>query len=134
MKYNTAFNMLTEAYIQDKIEPYKNNFCFCGVLNNCKSNWRKGTQDFTEQELASLEDKFLRTLRDLTVGPPKKLLGPGWELIQDDWLVLAHPKYEEALFESLNKTLDLLKEICINKGEIIKEDLSLKQRSYEIQK
>ena len=138
--FQEQFNKLTEAYIKFKIIPYKSCACFVGTLLDGEALWQacteyrlgeqcgKGsirnssyyytalglrfikTTDYTPQEIADLEACFLYNI---------KINGGNSNNFEDPSLITQ--KDEEALFIAFDKTLDLLKQIHISKGEVIPE-------------
>lgn len=141
LDYASQFNKLTEAYIRNEVNPMTNCNCFVGNLLNNRPKWaahrffprilrvnpeslyrtkftslksinyilEEQTNSFyTPSDILLLERMFLKTF----------LLSGGNEVA--DWYNPLETD-EDALFVAFEKTLDLLKEIHISKGEIIEE-------------
>lgn len=108
MTYKQAYDKIIEAYFKDEIKPYDAKYCFCGTLCDNKSDWGK--------------DSFNRIHNDYG-----DYLGV--EYVKMERALLAHimdtcrllPNYEERLFSGMSAALDVLKQIHIERGEIIDE-------------
>lgn len=119
--YNEQFNKITEAYIKGEIRPYEANFCFCGTLCNNDSSWfmssggeGKGYGAYSHKELKKMEKAVLCTLAKLTLGIDEKI--PSHENMER---IKEHLNYETALFNGMVAALEELKQIHIERGEVI---------------
>ncbi len=151
LTYQQQWNKLTEAYIKNEIDPHNNCACFVGNLlggselwANCRNididkvtgnsvaiislldaAWMKrvlateGYSFYTPMDVINLEDAFLNTYYQNG--------GKGTDTIDvdededEDNTYSDSPINENALFAAFEKTLDLLKQIHIEKGDIIDE-------------
>jgi hypothetical protein len=99
--YQTQFNKITEAYIKGEIQPYNESFCFCGTLSN-GSCWYEADM-YPEKHVYSykqydmMEDALLR------------------ETIENE----SHPLFEDYLFSGMCAALEVLKQIHIERGQVI---------------
>ena len=150
MTYREAFNRITEAYINDRLDPYSPCACFIGNLLNTNRwvYWRDGDPCFGEgikingadendfrqllknidcdlyelQDIIDMENNFLRIIH-------KKLNLS--ESFFDTHHILSYVEkqknYEDVLFEAMESTLEMLKKIHERSGEII-DPISFKKR------
>lgn len=123
LTYRQAYDKIIEAYFNDEIKPYHGQFCFCGTLAHTPGSsaydhnyWRQ--DDYSHRELDKMEAALLITIMDLTLGG-----GDKYFTCMDDerTTVINHPNYEYALFEGMSAALDVLKQIHIERGEVIDE-------------
>lgn len=123
MTYREAYDKIIDAYFKDEIKPFDAEFCFCGTLNNNDEEWKWNSPirqlDYSSDEFFKMESalfsRFVNIGLEMTgrFEATNNLIG---------WLsVLAHPEYEEALFAGMSAALDVLKQIHIERGEIIDE-------------
>lgn len=137
--YKEQFDKLTRAYINNEVEPWECKACFVGNLLNNKSDWRfcrsaidlsstipmmrkdcpylsvdtirkEGRKLYSLYDIASLEAFFLHHLTEN--GGTRMLKWTGATLTETE---------ENALFTAFEKTLEMLKEMHISKGEVIEE-------------
>lgn len=137
--YKEQFDKLTRAYINDEVNPYSECACFVGNLLDGSREWAKFRRGdcykgkgevfiasfpidgYTTHEIVALENCFMEYI---------------WENIKDkhEKFTDCSPVYnelqnkEDVLFEAFEKTLALLKEIHISKGENIEEEFEFKKR------
>lgn len=124
--YKEGFDKITVDYIEDKIEPYNANFCFCGSLNNHSGSWqRNGSLFYSSNQFFDMERALLKTIAEQTIGLDK-MQGVYYACstpeVDSEWLrgtVKSHQNYENALFNGMCNALDVLKQIHIERGEII---------------
>lgn len=114
--YKQAFDKVTEEYIKGNILPMNPEFCFCGTLSP-DSNWGsiflfKNTEyyPYTQEEYQRMEFALF-----------SKKAGRCWHDIIDD--------YEEVLFNGMCAALEELKQIHIERGEIVDDELTLNKRN-----
>lgn len=101
-----AYGKIIDAYFKDEIQPCNRNFCFCGTLCDNTSNWYgSGLQGWHKDYNGYSGDDFVRMENALLS-----------ELIADD-----HPCYEEVLFSRMCAALEVLKQIHLERGEVIDE-------------
>ena len=121
--YEQQFNKITEAYIKDEIEPYDSEFCFCGTLNpyrnieglsmawnydlNGVTQQYRHPQPYTYKEYKRMEIALFDNLREVVKG------NAGWE---------------ERLFSGMCEALEVLKQIHIERGEVIDDTPVFKKR------
>lgn len=125
MNYKQAFDKITEAYIRGEIEPYNREFCFCGTIGHTQreiGDFLVGTWDYTKysgEEYFKMEYALLTIIRDSTIDDFKHDI-----YVQDEvarTIIRNHPNYETALFAGMSAALDVLKQIHIERGEVIDE-------------
>lgn len=112
LTYKQAEDRIFKAYFKDEIQPYNPDFCFCGSLCDNKRDWYSKAayaigwhfdfygysgSDFYKMEFALL-DRIS-------------------EISEND------ENYEDALFEGMSAALDVLKQIHLERGEIIDEPI-----------
>lgn len=134
MTYRQAYDKIIEAYFKDEIEPMDGKFCFCGTLCGNTEHWMSSivNSDYSVKELINMEDALL------TPFSPKYVLKeyleehevetPGcWAggIEEDD------SDYEEILFSGMSAALDVLRQIHIDRGEVIDEPIAFTQRKLD---
>jgi len=125
--YQQQFDKITEAYIKGEIKPYEPCFCFCGTLCNNESSWflssrgeGNGAGGYSHKELKRMESALVYTIDKQTVNHGCKFHLP--ETVEP------HPNYENALFNGMVAALEVLKQIHIERGEVIDEVPAFKKR------
>lgn len=112
MTYREAYDKIIAAYFKDEIQPWESQFCFCGNLNDKNPGWGYiwdynnyySYEQYNKMEYALLDSLFYETVSGIT-----KCADTGNLL------------YEEKLFDGMSAALDVLKQIHIERGEIIDE-------------
>lgn len=120
LTYKEAFDKITEAYIRGEIKPLDCKFCFCGTLSpdNLWYEQRKASDyPYTMTEYEQMEDALFSGLADIT----GKAIYSGIAICVGERLINHHPNSEEALFEGMKRALEVLRQIHIERGEIIDE-------------
>lgn len=120
MTYKEAYDKIIEAYFKDEINPMDASFCFCGTLCDGDIGWHGCTHGrvhndfmfYRGVEYVRMERALLDTIREFH----------GYYIKSDN------PGYEDALFEGMSAALDVLKQIHIERGEIVDELPSLTKR------
>ena len=117
--YEQQFNKITEAYIKGDIKPMDRSFCFCGTLEDNDHKWiNKNTcknLTYSFGEYKKMEDALLNHLTQFSI----------FRTIDGCWMGNGCPelcdpiKYEPALFNGIVAALEVLKQIHIERGEII---------------
>ncbi len=138
LTYKQAYDRLTEAYIKDQIQPYNPEFCFCGTLNDSSPQWFNSSCaekqankhndgiHYSGEELFAMENEFLNHLH-VKLNTAEKY--DPFSLIRKGIVyTIYHPQYEQVLFEAFCKALDVLKQIHIDRGEVIDEVPEFKKR------
>lgn len=112
--YREAFDLITEAYIKGEIEPGDPKFCFCGTLCNNTERWfnsfgvvHNDSHGYTGRELYAMENALFTGIETIV----------DWRFNED------HPQYEDALFAGMTAALEVLKQIHIERGEVIDSDV-----------
>lgn len=129
-KYSEQFDKITVAYIEDKILPYNRNFCFCGTLAPLEEN-NKGwsEKDYTSIQLNKMEFALLHSIREETFPDEKDVFFTSDHMYGElREKVTSHPNYENALFNGMVAALEVIKQIHIEKGEVIDETPSFQKR------
>jgi hypothetical protein len=154
--YGQQWQKVTSAYLNDELNPYIQCACFIGNILNETSDWGRcrtmkddagtaivrnykdkisftfyvvGEQSikkesaglYTPLDIVKLENNFLKILWQSTENRTHR---PD-EYVKN--LVKAHPNYENALFEAMTSTLEMLRKIHISKGENV-DAIPLKKR------
>ncbi len=118
MNYKQAFDKITEAYIKGEIKPFDNHFCFCGSLANNRSVWQsESTNGYSVFEFKKMEEALLDTISKQCFGI-NTWISDLQHFTQD---YEACQNYEDALFAGMSAALDVLKQIHIERGEVIDE-------------
>jgi hypothetical protein len=110
MTYKQAYDKIIDAYFKDEIIPMNCNFCFCGTLAHDSSWWKRSdhrdkSYPYSVDEYNSMEAALFGKLYEL--GKAER-----WK---------RNPKYEEVLFAGMSAAVDVLKQIHIERGEVIDE-------------
>lgn len=119
MKYREAYDKIIDAYFKDEIRPFDAEYCFCGTLCGNSSKWiESGISNelgdpnrcvnfagYSSTEWAQMEFALCKTVQTMT-RPNRERSGP---------------IYEDALFNGMSAALDVLKQIHIERGEVIDE-------------
>lgn len=153
--YKEAFDLITQAYINNKLNPYDGCQCFIGNLLGNDSSWENarwgyggGTMResyssatnyactfirqnsiYTPVQILSMEENFLRIIAYDCSGD-NSYLSCYYRDSEDSGLVrrVEHPGYEDSLFRAMESTLDMLREIHISLGETIEETPFVKRQ------
>ncbi len=111
MTYQQAYNKIIDAYFKDEILPLDPRFCFCGTLCDNTDKWfgftrrnHRNSHGYRGSDFVRMETVLLDTL-DEEIGAVNT----------------GHPLYEVTLFEAMCNTLIELKQIHIERGEVIDE-------------
>lgn len=135
LSYKQQFDKLTEAYIQDRVQPYSGCACFIGNLLDGRSEWLncRGGYDFSKGDYDSIlvfvdlgEWNGYTSMEIIEM--EKLFLG----IIYKEWSIKGIG-WEDALFEAFEKTLELLKEIHTSHGEVIEETPAFNKRQLQTQ-
>lgn len=131
LTYKQAYDKIIEAYFKDEIEPGDVEFCFCGTLSHDK-NWHlknrnKKVYTYSLKEYSEMEYALLKPMGcDRLHNSPASWGIPGNVLAKVD-------DYENMLFTGMCAALDVLKQIHIERGEIIDEVPEFKKRLTQSQ-
>lgn len=128
LSYKEARNLIIDAYFKDEIKPFNPSFCFCGTLAP-DSNWvtlgenymgrpilKVKEYPYSIEEYRRMEKPLMNALCLATVGRLWEL-GPGFE----PWHMKCHPEWENGIFTGMCDSLDVLKQIHIERGENVDE-------------
>lgn len=133
MDYRTAFDRITKAYYKGELNPYITCGCFCGNLLQGNGNWScnldKANNFYTYEELKDLEKHFLS---DIKINNNKEGLV---KYVDWSYYSVEDPKYlgsEEALFKAMESTLEMLRTIHEDKGEVIEDYNFVKRELVEV--
>lgn len=122
MTYNEAYNKIIDAYFRDEIKPLLASFCFCGTLCNNSEEWFRSSSHRHNDYAGYLGIEFVKMENALTETIRKEL---GTQICRSD---RSSKEYEDALFKGMSAALDVLKEIHIQRGEIIDKPVQFKKR------
>lgn len=103
LTYQQAYDKIIQAYFNDEIKPFKNNFCFCGTLS-CGKRWNDKDID---NGIYSFEE-YKRMECALFSG---SIIG---KFSHSEFCLAAHigsNSYEDFLFKGMSAALEVLKEI-----------------------
>lgn len=133
MTYKQAYDKIIDAYFKDEIQPYNAGLCFCGTLAGCDSEWQglygeETIMGYLGHEYLKMERALLENIKTGTVGGSvygDNIYIAGYSEIINDVrkIVQTHTNYESSLFKGMSAALDVLKQIHIERGEIIDEPI-----------
>lgn len=110
LTYDQAYSKIIDAYFKDEIRPTDAKFCFCGTLANGDGWTHKEINGYTGRHFKRMEAALLDAFG--VVRPD------GWSRFHQ----IEHGgNYEDVLFAGMSAALDVLKQIHIDRGEIIDE-------------
>lgn len=120
LTYRQAEDLILQAYFAGKIRIMNANFCFCGTLSPDSGWWRSEnsfhTYPYTLPEYAAMElALFSPFYEHATVQSVGRIISP----FVSDACIAKIGNYDEKLFAGMCAALDVLKQIHINRGEII---------------
>lgn len=129
MKYSEAYDKIIQAYFKDEIKPGSNRFCFCGTLSP-NENWRWNSSRKGKIAYPYSINEYLEMETALFTGMSfiLKVIVDGYMSPSEFGLLEDHPKYEDALFQGMVNALEALKQIHIERGEIIDEASTFTKR------
>lgn len=131
--YQQQFDKITEAYIRDEIKPLSKLFCFCGTLSN---DWMKGDKNYSYKEYADMEEALFSTIPEIeymgkgTLSTSKFAASIGLLDFLDE-PEKQIPNYEDKLFSGMVAALEVLKQIHIERGEVIDTPPQFIQRTFK---
>lgn len=125
MTYKQAYDKIIEAYFKDEIRPNEYDFCFCGTLAGNRHWTDEGDPNYSGAEYSKMELALFSSFPETKI---TYITGPCFE---DQYAY--HPEttildYEDKLFAGMSAALDVLKQIHIDRGEIIDEPIPFTQR------
>ena len=106
MNYQQAYNKIIEAYFRDEIKPMHREFCFCGTLAGGE-DWNKNSS-YNNREYGDMESALLENISHYNCN----------KILYDE---TPNSEYEKQLFAGMSAALDVLKQIHIERGEVIDE-------------
>lgn len=126
MNYTQAYSKIIDAYFKDEIRPMSTEFCFCGTLNNNNSNWvekitegfKRSQHNYSKTEYERMEEALIIPIMPLGIAKEGRGCGKWCKLVSSSEIE-GHPNYESLLFAGMSAALDVLKQIHIERGEII---------------
>jgi len=146
MKYEEAWQKITTAYVNDKLNPYMPCACFIGnLLGNidwAECRWGEAwkgegfpvkfhdyfaLKGYSPREIINMENNFLRIIYE-GVGKPSL-----FDAIAKNGMIniaREHPDYEDLLYKAMVSTLEMLRQIHIAKGEVI-DEIPLRKRELQ---
>lgn len=112
--YQQAFNLITEAYIKREIQPMNPKFCFCGTLSPdhywSMQHLNPIRYPYTTSEYGRLERALFSKMSDAVYV----------DIMLVDSRSSDKLKYtEDELFAGMCAALEVLKQIHIERGEVI---------------
>lgn len=117
--YQQQFNKITEAYIKGEILPFKACFCFIGNLLNKTDQWVDARNSFCDVPNFFINNSLMEKEIIRHAGGLYKPM----EIAQMETLFCRtyqkHGKTEDALFIAMCAALEVLKQIHIERGEVI---------------
>ena len=115
-KFQTQYDKIIQAYFKDEIKPQDAEFCICGTLCNNNSKWaghwpiRNDYGHYTGLEYTRIENALFFGIGEV------------------DGNRHTNKPSESGLFSGMCAALDVLKQIHIERGEVIDEVPVFKQR------
>ncbi len=123
-KFSEQRDKIIQAYFKDEIQPFNNNFCFCGTLAGNTGAWHTCEIDgYKLTDFGRMEDALLNTITFKLFG--FKDWRKDWHSSDD---TTKDHRYEDVLFSGMSTALDVLKQIHIEHGEVIEEDIPFVKR------
>lgn len=116
LTYRQAYDKIIEAYFNDKMKPYDSCFCFCGTLCDNTSEWRNPEYKGIFKNIKHLDYMFYTGEQYYEM--EKALLLPLYEIN-----IKYGPEYESLLFKGMSDALEVLRQIHIERGENVDEDI-----------
>lgn len=119
LTYQQAYNKIIDAYYKDEINPFNEEFCFCGTLSP-NSNWSRSPYfktpileyyPYSKEEYGRMEKALFSKLKKCR-----------WQKIGLVDYPSENPFTEDELFAGMSAALDVLKQIHIERGEVIDEE------------
>lgn len=120
MTYQQAYDKIIQAYFKDEIKPGIATFCFCGTLCDHTIEWfgsQLNAKHYSSHGYTG--DDFVRMENALFHNNP---FFYDFHRERDD-------DYEDLLFLGMSAALDVLKQIHIERGEVINEAPVFHKRS-----
>lgn len=117
--YNRTVQILVDAYFKDEIRPEDAEFCFCGTLCNGRISWsnssfRQHYHSYSFLEYGLMEKALFSPWPDITWLKNGDIDSSHLELRSE-------PDYEQKIFDGMCAALGVLKQIHIERGEVIDE-------------
>lgn len=116
LTYRQAYDKIIEAYFKDQIQPYNSSFCFCGTLCDNSSEWRNPEYEGIFKNVRHLDYMFYTGSQYYEM--EKALLLPLFPV-----KIKCGKEYEDVLFSGMSAALDVLRQIHIERGENVDEDI-----------
>jgi hypothetical protein len=121
LTYRQAYDKIIEAYFKDEIKPFDPDFCFCGNLNDKSWTWGGQCDErkyYTADQYVKMEKALFRGMNEVR----NDATSGGWKSIKNT------DAGERSLFEGMCAALEVLKQIHIERGEIIDETPAFTKR------
>lgn len=129
MTYKEAYDKIIEAYFKDEIKPCDAEFCFCGTLCDNSRAWHKSSIWAVHRNFGTYRGREYVRMEGALLGTISRELGCNALMYDDEELKrIFKTEYEDALFSGMCAALDVLKQIHIERGEIIDDLPSLTKR------
>jgi len=129
LTYKQAFDKITEAYIKGEIKPFDSDFCFCGTLASGRSWVEDKCPLYSRNDFVIMEAALLMQFYSSGYNVTRYGRGPAeWAIAGADE---STPYYEEILFAGMCAALEVLKQIHIERGEIIDETPAFTKRQLQ---
>ncbi len=133
LTYRQAYDRIVDAYFKNELNPFKDCACFIGNLlgdsiwGHCRnyiaseSQLKEGNElissfGYTLIQIGEMEDNFLNVIIHSTTRHGKQTRPRSFNTFYIDKY---GGNYEDALFDAMSSTLDMLKKIHEDNGEII---------------
>lgn len=126
LTYKEAYDKIIQAYFNDEIKPFDGEFCFCGTLNNGNHRWttqKVCSTGYKGHELYNMETALYKSLQRCGLVIREKYGNTNVNLVEYWEVVNKHPVYEDALFEGMSCALEVLRQIHIERGENVDDDI-----------
>jgi len=112
LTHKQAYDKIIDAYFKDEIQPYDAKFCFCGTLAENSYDWHNRSSNIFEE----IKHRDYKYYKGVDYARMEHAL-----LSNINGLPNYHSDYETALFSAMSAALDVLKQIHIERGEVIDE-------------
>jgi hypothetical protein len=118
LTYSQAYDKIIQAYFRGEIKPFDSRFCFCGTLSG---SYRWDDSGYTDNELMRMESTLLNQFPFVKYLGCKNVRSKSGLFISEEVERMGDEAFESTLFAGMCAALEVLKQIHIERGEVIDE-------------